>query len=255
MNASKKIVVMGGTGLIGSRTVALLRAAGHEVMAASPSTGVDAFTGEGLADALRGADAVVDVTNLPSSDPAAVMSFFRTSTENLMAAEAAAGVRVHILLSIVGADRLRGNFHLDAKVVQEELVRQSGQPHTIVRATQFFEFLGALADGSTVDGAVRLAKCQFQPIAADEVAAALAGAATADAINGVIEIAGPERAGFAEIVGRYLRAVGDPRAVEADADVGYFGGRVSDLSLVPLGEARLGRTDLDGWLQSRKSAA
>lgn len=255
MRATKKIVVMGGTGLIGSRTVALLRAAGHEVVAASPSTGVDAFTGEGLADALRGADAVVDVTNLPSFDPAAVMSFFRTSTENLMAAEAAAGVGVHILLSIVGADRLRGNFHLDAKVVQEELVRQSGQPHTIVRATQFFEFLGALADGSTTDGVVRLAQCQFQPIAADEVAAALADAATAEAVDGVTEIAGPERAAFADVMERYLRAFGDPRTVEASPKTSYFGVRTSEFSLVPLGDARLGRINLDGWLQSQKSAA
>jgi uncharacterized protein YbjT (DUF2867 family) len=255
VSASKKIVVMGGTGLIGSRVVTLLRAAGHEAVAASPSTGVNAVTGAGLPEALNGADAVVDVTNAPSLEPQAVQTFFRTTTQNLLKAEAAAGVGHHVLLSIVGVDRMSDQTYFAAKRGQEQQIERSGAPCTIVRATQFLEFLGALADGNTVDGVVRLAACQFQPIAADEVAAALAEAVVKTPANGVVEIAGPERAPFAEIVGRYLSAVGDPRKVEADPAAGYFGGNTSDLSLVPTGAARLGAIDLNAWVQRQKSSA
>jgi uncharacterized protein YbjT (DUF2867 family) len=241
------IVVIGGTGLIGSKTVALLQAAGHAVRAAGPSTGVDTITGKGLADVLAGADVVIDVSGAPSFDPAEVRAFFETSGRNLLAAEREANVRHHIALSIVGTDRMPENGYFQAKVAQEALITQSGIPYTIVRSTQFFEFVKAIADGSAVGGTVRLAGGQFQPIAADDVAALLAGFAVEPARNGIVEIAGPERAPFDDIVRRHLQALGDPRPVERDDTARYFGGKVEELSLVPLTTPHLGRTTLAAW--------
>ncbi|WP_027133435.1 SDR family oxidoreductase [Geminicoccus roseus] len=250
-----KIVVIGGNGLVGSRTVASLREAGHEVLAASPSTGVDILTGEGLPQALTGADVVVDVVNSPSFEPQAVLAFFETAGRNLAAAERAAGVRHHVALSIVGTDRMPDNAYFQAKVAQEKLVRDSATPFTIVRSTQFFEFLSSIADGSTSGGTVRLPGGLFQPIAVDDVAALLADAALAAPCNGIIEIAGPERMPFDEVMRRYLRYAGDPRLVERVPDARYFGGKVGEFSLVPLTEARLGQIDLETWFRSSASIA
>ncbi|QBE67056.1 SDR family oxidoreductase [Pseudoduganella lutea] len=241
------IAVIGGTGLIGSKTVALLKAAGHAVRAAGPSTGVNTVTGEGLDDALAGAHVVIDVSNAPTFDPAEVRAFFETSGRNLLAAERRAGVRHHVVLSIVGADRMPGNGYFAAKVVQEGLVAGSGVPYTIVRSTQFLEFVKGIADGSTAGGTVRVAGGQFQPIAADDVAELLAGFAVQAPRNGVVEIAGPERAPFDDIVRRHLRVVGDPRTVERDDTALYFGGKVEELSLVPLATPHLGRITIDTW--------
>jgi uncharacterized protein YbjT (DUF2867 family) len=249
-----KIVVIGGTGLIGSKLVALLRQRGQEVLAASPDSGVNTLTGEGLPEALAGAQVVVDVANSPSFEDAAVMKFFQTSGRNLLAAEAGAGVRHHVALSIVGTDR-SDNGYFRAKVAQEKLIETSGIPYTIIRSTQFLEFLGGIAASSADGNIVRLSPGLFQPIAADDVAAIVADVALAAPRNGVVEIAGPERAPFNEIVARYLKAVGDPREVVSDPEARYFGGRVEERSLVPLGEARLGRIGLDEWLRRSQAAA
>ena len=243
-----KIVVIGGSGLIGKKLVTNLRQQGHEVVAASPSSGVNTLTGEGLAAALRGAQVVVDVANSPSFEDKAVLAFFETSGRNLLPAEAAAGVRHHIALSIVGIDRTPDNGYFRAKVAQEKLIEASGIPYTIIRSTQFLEFLGGIAASSAEGNIVRLSPGLFQPIAADDVAAIVAEVALAAPRNGIVEIAGPERAPFNEIVARYLKAVGDPREVVSDPEARYFGGRVEEHSLVPLGEARLGRIGFDGWL-------
>jgi len=249
-----KIAVIGGTGLIGSKTVAILRRGGHEVLAASPQSGVNSITGQGLKEALAGAQVVVDVANSPSFEDKAVLAFFEASERNLLPAEAAAGVRHHVALSIVGIDRT-DNGYFRAKLAQEKLIKASGNPYTIVRATQFLEFLGPIANSATDGNRVKLPLCQFQPIAADDVAAAVAEAALAAPRNGTVEIAGPQRAPFAEIVARYLKAVGDPREVVGDAKATYWGGRVEELSLVPLGEARLGHIGLDEWLRRSRAAA
>src|SRR3954451_14489335 len=250
-----KIVVIGGTGLIGSKTVAILRQGGHEVIAASPKSGVNTITGEGLNEAMAGAQVAIDLANSPSFEDKAVLAFFETSGRNLLAAEAAAGVRHHVALSIVGTDRTPDNGYFRAKVAQEKLIEASGIPYTIVRATQFVEFLGAIADSATDGNLVRLPPGLFQPIAADDVAAMVAEVALAPPRNGVVEIAGPERAPFDEIVARYLEAVGDPRQVVRDPEARYWGGRVEERSLVPLGEARLGRIGLDEWLRRSQSKA
>ena len=247
-----KIVVIGGSGLIGSRLVKLLSEAGHEALAASPRNGVNAVTGEGLSHALTGADVVVDVTNAPSWEPQAVLDFFRTSARNLGKAEVAAGVRHHVALSIVGCDRTPENAYFVAKVAQEEVIEAAGVPYTIVRATQFMEFIGGIADFSMVDSTVRLGDGLFQPIAADDVAAILAQTALGAPLNGTVEIAGPDRAPFAEIVTRYLKSIGDARPVVTDRDAQYYGGRVEEQSLVPLGDARIGRVSLDQWLEQAK---
>jgi uncharacterized protein YbjT (DUF2867 family) len=244
-----KIVIIGGTGLIGSKTATILRQGGHEVIAASPSTGVNSITGEGLAAALQGAQVVVDLTNAPSWADQEVLDFFQTSSRNILAAEAAAGVRHHVALSIVGTDRMPDNGYFRAKVAQEALISASGNPYTIVRATQFMEFLGGIADAGMSDGVARLSPGQFQPIASDDVAAFVADAVLAAPRNGIVEIAGPERAPLNEFIGRYLKAVGDARTVVADPEARYFGGRVEELSLVPLAEARLGRIALDEFLR------
>jgi uncharacterized protein YbjT (DUF2867 family) len=245
---SMKIVVIGGTGLIGSKAVAILCQDGHEVVAASPKNGVNSITGEGLKEAMTNAQVVIDLANSPSFEDKAVLQFFETSGRNLLPAEAAAGVRHHVALSIVATDRT-DNGYFRAKVVQEKLIEASRIPYTIVRATQFMEFLGGIADSSTAGNTVRLPPVLFQPIAADDVAAVIAEVARASPRDGVVEIAGPDRAPFREIVARYLRAVGDPREVVSDPEAGYFGGRVEERSLVPLGEARLGRITLDEWLR------
>jgi uncharacterized protein YbjT (DUF2867 family) len=250
-----KIVVIGGTGLIGSKTVALLRQGGNEVTAASPNTGVDTITGDGLKEALAGAQVVIDLANAPSFEDSAVLEFFETSGRNLLAAEAAAGVRHHVALSIVGTDRAPDNGYFRAKVAQEKLIVASGIPYTIIRATQFMEFLGAIAASSVDGNTVRLSPGLFQPIAADDVAAFVADVAVAAPTGGIVEIAGPERAPFNEIVARYLKAVGDPREVVRDPEARYWGGRVEERSLVPLGEARLGRIGLDDWLRRSKAGA
>jgi uncharacterized protein YbjT (DUF2867 family) len=244
-----KIVVIGGTGLIGSKTIPILRQGGHEALAASPNTGVNTITGEGLAKALVGAQVVVDLANAPSWEDKAVLEFFETSGRNLLAAEATAGVRHHIALSIVGTDRMPDNGYFRAKVAQEKLIEKSGIPYTIIRSTQFLEFIKGIADSSADGNKVRIPPGLFQPIAADDVAAIVAEVALAAPRNGIVEIAGPERAPFSEIVARYLKAVGDRREVVRDPEARYSGGRVEERSLVPLGEARLGRIGLDEWLR------
>ncbi len=249
-----KIVVIGGTGLIGSKTVAVLREDGHEIVAATLTGDVNTVTGEGLKEAMAGAQVVIDVSNARSFDRQAVLEFFETSGRNLLAEEAAAGVRHHVTLSIVGTDRVPGQGYYRAKVAQEKLIAVSGIPYTIIRSTQFLEFLGDIADASTDGSVVRIAPGLLQPIAADDVAAVVAEVALANPRNGIIEIAGPERAPFNEIVARYLKAVGDPRKVVKYPGARYFGGRLEEKSLMPLGKARLGLLNLEQWLRSRKGA-
>jgi len=250
-----KIVVIGGTGLIGSKTVAILRQGGHQVVAASPNTGVNTITGEGLEHAMAGTQVVIDLANSPSFEDRAVLEFFQTSGRHLLAAEAAAGVRHHVALSIVGDDRSPDNGYFRAKVAQEKLVETSGIPYTIIRSTQFLEFLRTIADSSAKGTVVRLSPGMFQPIAADDVAAIVADVALSAPRNGIVDIAGPERASLNEIVARYLKAVGDPRQVVSDPEARYWGGRVEERSLVPLGEARLGRIGLDEWLRRSQARA
>jgi uncharacterized protein YbjT (DUF2867 family) len=246
-----KIVVIGGTGLIGAKTVAILRQGGSEVVAASPKHGVNTITGEGLKEAVAGAQVVIDLSNPPSFDRDAALEFFEISGRNLLAAGAAARIWHHVTLSIVGVDRVPGQAYFRAKVAQEKLIEASGIPYTIIRSTQFLEFLGGIADASTDGSAVRLAPSLFQPIAADDVAAIVADAVFDHPENGIAEIAGPEQAPFNDIVARYLKAVGDPRKVVKDPEARYFGGRLEEKSLVPLGQARLGHLNLDEWLRQR----
>ncbi|CAB3765272.1 SDR family oxidoreductase [Paraburkholderia solisilvae] len=248
-----KIVVIGGTGLIGSKTVAILLQDGHEVVAASPRNGINSVTGEGLEAALTGAQVVVDLANSPSFEDKAVLAFFETSTRNLLAVEKAVGVKHHVALSIVGIERTPENGYFRAKVAQEKLIQAAGIPYTLVRATQFLEFLGGIADSCTAENVVRLSPGLFQPIAADDVAASVAEVAVAAPRNGIVEIAGPERAPFDELIARYLKAVGDPRQVVRDPDARYFGGIVEEHSLVPLGDARLGHVGLDEWVRRSKA--
>ena len=243
-----KIVVIGGSGLIGKKLIPLLRERGHEAAAASPSTGVNAVTGEGLARALAGADVVVDVTNAPSWEDAAVLAFFETSTRNLLAAEKAAGVNHHVALSVVGADRIPDSGYLRAKAAQERLIVAGGVPYTIVRATQFFEFLGGIA-GPKADGdTVRLPTSPMQPLAADDVAAGLADVAVAAPVNAIVELAGPESLPIAEFVGRFLAATGDERTVVADPQARYFGAALDDRGLNPGDNPRVGPTRFEDWL-------
>jgi uncharacterized protein YbjT (DUF2867 family) len=248
-----KIVVIGGTGLIGSKTIPILRQHGHEVVAASPKSGVNTITGEGLKEAMAGTQVVIDLANSPSFEDKAVLEFFETSGRNLLAVEKAAGVKHHVALSIVGTDRTADNGYFRAKVAQEKLIVSSGVPYTIVRATQFMEFIPAIAASSADGNVIKLSGGLFQPIASDDVAANVADAALAPPRNGIVEIAGPERAPFDEIIARYVKAVGDGRKVMRDPEAKYFGGRVEQHSLVPLGDARLGRIGLDEWI--RRSGA
>src|SRR5215510_6906139 len=250
-----KIVVIGGTGLIGSKTVPILRQGGHEVVAASPNTGVNTITGKGLKEVMAGTQVVIDLANSPSWEDKAVLEFFETSGRNLLAAEAAAGGRHHVALSIVGTDRMPDNGYFRAKVAQEKLIVASGVPYTIIRATQFMEFLGGIADSGADGNTIRHSPGLFQPIAADDVAALTADVALAAPRNGIVEIAGPERAPLSDFIARYLQAVGDPRQVVRDPEARYYGGRVEEHSLVPLGEARLGRIGLDEWLRRSQARA
>jgi uncharacterized protein YbjT (DUF2867 family) len=243
-----KIVVIGGTGLIGSKLVEKLRTDGHEPLAASPDTGVNTLTGEGLAEALEGAQVVVDVSNAPVWDDAAVLDFFQTSSRNLLAAETAAGVGHHVALSVVGADRLADSGYLRAKVAQEELVKAGPVPYTILRATQFFEFIGRMADSAANGDTVRLSPALMQPIAADDVAAAVADVATNEPVNGTVEVAGPEAIRLDELARRVLAANKDPRPVAADAHARYFGAELDDRSLTPGDDARIAPTRFEDWL-------
>jgi uncharacterized protein YbjT (DUF2867 family) len=243
-----KIVVIGGSGLIGTKLVAILRQQGHQVCAASRSTGVNTLTGEGLAEALAGAQTVVDVANSPSFEDKPVMDFFATAGRNILAAEQAAGTGHHVALSVVGTDRMQDSGYFRAKLVQEDLIKASGIPYTIVRATQFFEFVEAIA-GSGADGpSIRLPPAMMQPIVSDDVAALLADVAAEPPLNGTIDIAGPEKIRMDELARQFLAARGDARQVTTDASAGYFGTAVDDRSLTPLGRARLGATRFGEWL-------
>lgn len=245
-----KIVVIGGSGLIGKGLVQNLNKLGHEAVAASPSLGVNSVTGEGLAGALAGAQIVVDVTNSPSFEEQAVLTFFETSTKNLLAEAAKAGVRHYVALSIVGTDRKPGNAYFNAKIAQEKQIRASTIPYTIVRATQFFEFAGAIAYTATEGQTVRLPSAAMQPIAAADVSAALADFALAEPLNGIVDLAGPEKIGMDEFVRQSLKAAGDNREVVTDNKAGYFGGQVDDSSLVPAADsqARIAPTRYSEWL-------
>jgi uncharacterized protein YbjT (DUF2867 family) len=243
-----KIVVLGGTGLIGNKVVNLLRARGHEVVAASPSLGINSITGEGLTEALTGAQVVVDVTNSPSFEDKAVLEFFETSTRNVLAAEAKTGVGHHVALSVVGSERLPASGYLRAKVAQEKLIQASAIPYTIVRATQFFEFLGRIADSATNGQTVHLPSALFQPILSDDLAADVASIAVAKPSNGTIELAGPDALPFDEVVRQYLVAQHDPRTVVTDEEALYFGTPLTKRSLVPGENALLGSTRFADWL-------
>lgn len=249
-----KIVVIGGSGLIGSRLVDRLRKSGHNATAASPSSGVDTVTGVGVADALQGADVVVDVANSPSFEDTGVMEFFQASGRNLLATETAAGVRHHVALSIVGADRLPDSGYMRAKVAQEELIKNSGVPYTIVRATQFFEFIDTIAHGVPDGDTVRPSPVLMQPIAADDVADALAEVAVDEPANATVKLAGPEQLRQDELVRRVLAANQDTRQVVTDPNARYFGAAVNDQSLVPAGPARIGATHFADWLTASHPA-
>ena len=248
-----KIVVIGGTGLIGSKVVSNLRQDGHEVVAAAPNTGVNTISGEGLADALAGTEVVIDVANSPSFADDAVMAFFKASGSNLLAAEAEAGVRHHVALSVVGTGRVPDSGYLRAKAAQEELIEASGIPYTIVRSTQFFEFLDGIANSSMENGEVRVSPAHVQPVASDDVAALVAKVATMAPMNGMIELAGPERVSLDDIVRRYLQAKGDLRSVAADVHARYFGAKLNDKSLTPGHNPHIGATSFDTWF--RRSAS
>lgn len=242
-----KVVVIGGTGLIGSKVVARLSQHGHEAVAASPDTGVNTLTGEGLADALAGASAVVDVSNSPSFEDGAVMEFFRTSTGNLLAAEEAAGVRHHVALSVVGTDRLQDSGYFRAKAAQEQLIAGSPIPYSIIHATQFFEFLKSIAQAATEGDTVRLAPVLVQPMASDDVAAAVGRTSVGEPINGIVEVAGPDQFRLDELVQRALAARNDPRTVVSDPEAPYFGAVLAERTLVPNDSAQLGTTRFDDW--------
>jgi uncharacterized protein YbjT (DUF2867 family) len=243
-----KIVVIGGTGLIGSKLVEKLRHGGHEPLAASPDTGVNTFTGEGVADAVDGAQVVVDVANAPAWDDEAVLDFFQTTSRNLIAAEAAAGVGHHVALSVVGSERLPDSGYLRAKVAQEQIIKAGPIPYTIVRATQFFEFIGRIADSSTDGDTVRLSPALVQPESADDVASTLADVAVGAPLNDTVELAGPEAFGLDELARRLLSAHDDPRRVTADVHARYFGAELDDKSLIPGDDARIAPTRFEDWL-------
>jgi len=244
-----KIVVIGGTGLIGAKLVRNLQALGHEAIAASPSTGVNTLTGEGLNAALAGAGTVVDVANSPSFEDKAVLEFFETAGRNLLTAEKAAGIGHHIALSVVGTDGLQASGYFRAKLAQEKLIKASGIPYTIVRATQFFEFIGAIAQAATSNGG-RVSPAMMQPIAAEDVSAALAKAAISTPVNGTIDLAGPDPIRMSELVRQFLAAHGETGEIVADADAGYFGAAVNDQSLTPGPNPWLGKTHFSDWLRA-----
>ena len=248
-----KIVVIGGTGLIGSKLITKLNALGHEAVAAAPNTGVNTLTGEGLTEVLKGAQVVVDVSNSPSFEDAAVMNFFQTSTRNLLSCEAAAGVGHHVALSIVGSEGLPQSGYMRAKVAQEKLIKKGPIPYTIVHATQFFEFTKRIADEATVGDSVRLPPVLFQPMAADDVASALCKVAISSALKGSIEIAGPDVFRFDELIQQRLSADNDPREVVADPEARYFGTELSERSIVPGDNAQLGATRFADWLHTSQA--
>jgi uncharacterized protein YbjT (DUF2867 family) len=243
-----KIVIIGGSGLIGSKLVTKLREHGHEAVAASPDSGVNTITGEGLADALHGASVVIDVSNSPSFEEAAVMQFFTTSTRNLLESEKASGVKHHVALSVVGAERIPDSPYLRAKSAQETLIKESGIPYSIVHATQFFEFVKRIADEATEGTTVRLPPVLIQPMAADDVAKAVGRVAVGAPLNGTVEVAGPQPFRFDELIRQGLRARNDPREVVADPHARYFGAELSERSLIPGEDALLGETRFEEWL-------
>lgn len=250
-----KIVVIGGSGLIGSKVVSLLRSKGHEALPASPNTGINTITREGLARALAGASIVVDVANSPSFEDKAVLEFFETAGRNLLAAEAAAGVRHHVALSVVGADRLPDSGYLRAKVAQERLIETSKIPYTIVRSTQFFEFVGAIAQSATQGNTIHLSPALLQPIASDDVASAVAAVALAEPINGIVELAGPEKIPLDSLVRLHLAQAGDQREIIADIHARYFGTELDDKSLTPGPEPMLGSIRFADWLRRSSATA
>jgi uncharacterized protein YbjT (DUF2867 family) len=247
-----KITIVGGTGLIGTKLCNIMREAGHQPLTASPNSGVDTLTGKGLAEALAGAQVVVDVSNSPSFAEDAVLRFFTTSTQNLLAAEATAGVLHHVALSVVGCERLPDSGYLRAKVAQEKLIRASAIPHSIVKATQFFEFVKTIADACTVEGKVRLPPVDFQPVAADDVARVVAMVATGAPLHGSVELGGPELFRFDELVRQGLADAKDPREVVSDPGARYFGTRLADDSLVPGAGGRQGEIRFATWLANAK---
>jgi len=249
-----KIVVIGGTGLIGSKLVDILRKRGHEAIAASPNSGVNTITGAGLDQALAGTDVVVDVANSPSFADDAVMEFFTVSGRNLLAAAARAGVKHHVALSVVGTDRLSESGYFRAKIAQEKLIRASGLPYTIVHSTQFFEFLGGIAASAGQGDAIALSPAFVQPISSDDVALAMADVTLGAPVNGIVEIAGPDRFRLADLVQQYLAVKNDSRTVHADVHARYFGAELKEDTLVPQGQARLGAVKLQDWLQSQAPA-
>lgn len=244
-----KIVIIGGTGLIGSRLVRQLGELGHQVVPASPDSGVNTLTGEGLAEALKGAAVVVDVSNSPSFEDTAVLKFFQTSTGNILAAEAAAGVGHHVALSVVGTDRLSESGYFRGKIAQEKLIRESSIPYTIVHATQFFEFFKSIADAATSGNTVRLAPVRIQPMAAEDVSSAVGRTAVGAPVNGIVEVAGPQQFRLDQFIRRGLEERNDPREVVADPEARYFGALLSERTLLPGKDARLGETRLDDWLK------
>jgi len=250
-----KIVIIGGTGLIGSKVVAKLRGLGHQVIAASPAAGINTITGEGLAEALNNTDIVVDLANSPSFEDKAVMEFFQTAGHNLLAAEINAGVKHHVALSIVGVDLMQESGYMRAKKVQEGLIRQSGVPYTIIRSTQFLEFLAGIANQATEGEVVHISDVQFQPIASDDVASFVAETALKAPINGVTEIAGPDRFTLPEIIARYLQDTNDPRKVIPNSNSQYYGAQIGYTALVPAGPARLGAINFEAWLASQSQHA
>ena len=250
-----KIVVIGGTGLIGSRLVTKLSTLGHEAVAAAPNTGVNTLTGEGLPEVLKGAQVVVDVSNSPSFEDGAVKNFFQTSTRNLLSHEAAAGVGHHVALSIVGSERVPDSGYMRAKVAQEKLIKEGPIPYSIIHSTQFFEFVKRIADEATTGNSVRVPPVLFQPIASDDVVSALLKVVTNSPLNGAIEIAGPEQFRFDELVRRRLSGLNDPREVIADPHARYFGAEMSENSLVPIGDAQLGETPFEDWLSASTNQA
>lgn len=249
-----KIVVIGGTGLIGSKVVKNLRGRGHDVIAASPASGVNTITGEGLSEALAGANVVVDLANSPSFEDAAVLEFFTTAGKNLFAAERAAGVQHHVALSVVGTDRLAQSGYFRGKIAQEKLIRESGVPYTIIHSTQFFEFLGGIAQSGGDGETIRLSPAYFQPIASDDVGAAVADYAVEAPRNGIVEIAGPDRVRLADMVQRFLDATHDSRKVVADSGARYFGAELNDDTLVPGANPRLGALNFDAWFSQSQAA-
>ncbi|MFC7298312.1 SDR family oxidoreductase [Herminiimonas aquatilis] len=249
-----KILVIGGSGLIGTKVVTNLRQLGYEVLVGSPSTGINSMTGEGLADAMKGTQVVIDLSNSPSFEDQAVLDFFETSGRNILAAEEAAGVKHHIALSVVGTERMLESGYFRAKMAQEKLIKASKVPYTIVRSTQFFEFLGGIAQYGTVGNEIRLSPAHVQPISSDDIAAIVSDTALAEPINGTFDAAGPEKVGLAELMKRYLIALGDQRVVVTDAGAAYYGAQLNDQSLTPTGEARVATTTFTAWLSKSQAA-